>query len=445
MRSRLGMAALAALTCLSATACTTSGSEDHSPASASATAKIEWSAAGGQPVSQITKAGNGVGVYYMVEDSKLYLRALDLKTGQERWKIQANASSDTIYLEPAVHEGKVGYLAPQLGRPGVVRPAVVDAATGRTTTSKTAVEISTTNPTIYASDDYPGTFALYGRIAGESDETYLWVHGPDLQVEDYGKAHPDGETDGLSFGKTTVSLKEGKTVKWSQPRTKLLHGASNTSMGYNPEEHDGVYEIHVTRDGSKEPFTANDVGLLEISASTGERLWLRWGVRPMRPTVPTAEEWATPNDITFLCGYTGTMGKFLADPGEQAHLTGITAIRSSTGAELWTLKDVDECELASNDGVHAYSTIEGTRTLVDLETGKTQPAPKDDLVWTRTRAETKAGDASITRTGIYEPTNGNGKVVDTPQWPLPKELGVIDGHTHVLVIGDEVRGYQRAG
>lgn len=439
------MATLVVLTCLSVTSCTPNGSEDRSAASGSATSKIAWRSAGGQPVSQITKAGNGVGVYYMVDDSKLYLRALDLKTGQERWKIQANASSDTIYLEPAIHAGKVGYLAPQQGRPGVVRPAVVDAATGRTTTSKTPVEISTTNPTIYASDDYPGTFTLYGRIGNESKETYLWIHGPDLQVEDYWKAHPDGENDGLSFDKTTVSLKEGKTVKWSQPRTKLLAGASNTSMGYNPEEHDGVYQIHVTREGSKEPFNANDVGLLEISAITGERIWLRWGVRPMRPTVPTADEWATPNDITFLCGYAGTMGKFLADPGEQAHLTDITAIRSSTGEELWTLKDVDECELASNDGVRAYPTVNGTRTLLDLKTGETRPAPNNHVAWTRTRAEARASDASITRTGIYEPVGGSGKIIDTPGWPLPKELGVIDGNLHVLVIGDEVRGYRRAG
>ncbi|MGH3973220.1 MAG: hypothetical protein ACRDS9_07835 [Pseudonocardiaceae bacterium] len=443
MSSRLGMATLAALTCLSITACTPSGSVERSPASGSALSKIAWHAAGGQPVSQITEAGGRVGVYYIVEDSKLYLRALDLKTGHERWKVQASASSDITYLEPAIHAGKVGYLAPANGRTGVVRPAVVDAATGHTTTSKTPVEISSANPTIFASDDFPGTFTLYGRV-GERDETYLWIHGPDLKVEDYDKAHPDREDNGLSFDKTTVSLKNGNAVKWSQPRNKLLEGASSTTMGYNPEEHDGVYEIHVTRDGSTEPFTANEVGLLEISASTGERLWLRWGVRPMRPTVPTADEWTTPTDITFLCGYTGTMGKFLAEPGEQAHLTDITAIRSSTGEELWTLKDVDECELASNDGLNAYTTVRETRTLIDLETGKTHPAPKDDVVWTRTRAEAKVGDVSITTTGIYEPLKGGDKLVETPQWPLPKELGVIDGNTQILVIGDEVRAYRRA-
>ncbi|MGH3996410.1 MAG: hypothetical protein ACRDTJ_02975, partial [Pseudonocardiaceae bacterium] len=109
MRSRLGTATLAVITCLYATACAPSSSpEDRSPASTTST--IAWHADGGQPVSQITKASDGVGVYYTVEDSKLYLRALDLKTGRQRWQVQANATGNTTYLKPAVHAGKVGYL-----------------------------------------------------------------------------------------------------------------------------------------------------------------------------------------------------------------------------------------------------------------------------------------------------------------------------------------------
>jgi hypothetical protein len=414
--------------------------EEEAPPPTPPQAEVSWQITDGRTLSQISEAAPGVGVYYAAAGGKLELRGVDLSTGEVSWSVET-AAIDDAYLAPAPVHGRVGFLAPAPGS-SRVRPSVVLAISGRVTSSPTTVG-DPNGGGIYACDDVPD-FCLYASAPDAATPSLLWIHGARLRVDDYWEAHPDEQGDGLDFEDASVSLRKNGDSVWRQPKAVVLAGASESGWGYYPDPVAGTYEITVSRRGSTPPLAARDIGVISISARTGERLWIRWGVRdtPLALPLPSGEHTGQRGAVALLCAYDGTFGDLFGEPDDRARLVGLIGIDRRTGKQLWRLGRPDECAFPAVETGTAYPRIDGERRELDLATGDAT-APADALiVWEASDRRTKVDGATLSEAAVFEPRRNDGSLARPLPWPLPETIGVVHGEIHAFVVGGKVRGYR---
>lgn len=438
---RLGM--LSALAALMAATSACSGADGDPPSPRSTSADVVWTVDEGSPVSQIVDAGDGVGLLYVVSGERLELRALEISTGKQRWSVEVSPTANGVWLVPPLVEGKVITMLPGRGRFG--HPAVIDVLDGSVRKSPDLVDADLGSG-VDQCESALDAYCFYGTTPDLPDPTFLWLHGPELAVGDYWDAHPDEaeKSDGLDIEDKVVRYRKDGAVVWSRPRAEFFKGAE-TGLTYGfPAGAKDVQAMYVARAGAREPLVASDVGVLAASLVDGRRLWQRWGVALVNrsePVAPTAGADLLRSGVAVACEYRGQVDSALDQ--DDATPVAMLGIEATSGEELWRFPaDVggDDCSLHTNDGVRAEIRVDGKRMWLDIRTGETTAAEKDEPIWAPVDDSVALGRSDFNMRGVFEPRDGDGKLL-APTWPLPEDLGATDGKVTAVVIGGEVRGY----
>lgn len=406
-------------------------------------AEVAWRL-DGTASSQVVDGGDGVGVYYAVAGEKqLELRGVELATGKQAWAVEA-ATGEGQQLDPFVVDGKALLLAPGKGRTAL--PALVDVATGDVTRGTGEVTRA------YAPDECGSadiSFCVWGTTPDTDPVTYLWIHGPDLRVDDYGDEHP-GEaenSDGLHFDDDArvVRFRSGGKVVWTKPWDRFFRGV-DTARGwsYAPVE-SGIQLISGARDNARDPLPAARAVTFAVDLADGSRKWLKTGVGTGSVTQPGEQDDAKASiahGVAVLCQYDGTFAS-TTDPGP-ARISSVVGVDAVTGKERWRMtSDIVRpgCALETNDGVRAGFFSSGKAQWLDITTGEQTPRAADEVLWVPTRMKPRVAGTELTPDDVFDAVDGAGKAVE-PAWPLPEGLGVDHDDLRVVVLDGELRAYR---